>query len=242
MRPLAHVPRPFLPLADELAALPMEPLIVRCDVPEGYLPAEPDGSLHLDSLLGWAVLQAHPQPVWWPSDAAAVIPVPLARAWVSPAGLPLWAASTLRPEVAAPTWRGHWHKRYPADRAEFGRRTAANLSAGRWKEYRVPVGVWHPGALVACCLGHAPTIRALLAHVTHVGKKGAAGYGRVGEWSVAPWPGAPAETLTAILAARPVPVAAAGAVGLAIDAARVVVAGWTPPYWYRPWHGPVVAT
>lgn len=242
MRGLRHVPPRLVGLADELAALPVEPLLVRCTTPEGYIPAEPDGSLHLDSLLGWAVLQAHHEPVWWPDDSAAVIPVPLARLWVSPGGLPLWAASTLRPADAnTPRAHGHWHKRYPLDRVDWAKRKTANLSAGRWKEYRVPVTTWHPDELRAVCIGHRETVAALLDQVTHVGKKGAAGYGRVGVWAVEPWPMTTGEATAAILKARPVPVACLGERGAAADASAVRVAGWSPPYWYRPWHAPVVA-
>lgn len=238
----AYIPRKMRPLAAELAALPMMPLLVRCTVPRGYLPADPDGGVHLDSLLGAATLAAFPSPVWWPDERAAIIPVPLAPLWVSPGGLPLWAATPLLPHGAVERIQGHWHKRYPVDRTGWMRRQSANLSAGRYKEYRVPVTTYLADELTALCLGHGPTVAALLAQITHVGKKGAAGYGRVASWAVEAATGLDeAEARATILAGRAVPVACLRERGAPIDPALVRVAGWTPPYWYRPWHDPVCA-
>lgn len=240
MRPLAFVPPALAELTATLAALPMTPLVVRCEEPQGYLPPEADGALHLDSLLAHAVVKAWTgPPIQWSAAQANVVPVPLACLWVSPHGLPLWASTPLVPHDLA-VWASHWHKRYPSDRAHWGKRQVANLSAGRWKEFRVPIRRHGASALTALCVGHAPTITRLLEQLAFVGKRPAAGYGRVRRWVVEEWPEPPANPLALIAAQRPVPVAYLTERGEDWSLDRARHAGWTPPYWERRWHETII--
>lgn len=150
--------------------------------------------------------------------------------WTSEAGLGLWASTVLFPAQG----KGHaskeyWHRRYPSDRVEFGHKLNTTLSAGRYKEYRTPVQAHQTQTLEALCIGNALEVERLLAVVTHVGKKGSMGYGRVARWSVA----ATQCMVDQILAMRPVPITYYA--GQRAPGMVALNRGWTPPYWYAPW-------
>ncbi|GIW06329.1 MAG: hypothetical protein KatS3mg060_1134 [Dehalococcoidia bacterium] len=245
-RPLAFLPGGCEPVLQRFARLSMVPLRVRCNLATGYLPSEIDrADQPLDSVLAWAVLQALPYPVAFGNQAAAVIPTPLQLLWVSsgeegiPAGLPLWAATPLRPVTPSALGREYWHRRYPAQRADMSVRIRAKTNAGRWKEFRVPISPRTPCELEALAIGHAGTIIDLLEQVSHLGKLGKTGYGYVARWSVEPVPLTLEEAEQQILATRPVPLAAYGELGGQV-AGRIERRGWTPPYWFAPWHASCV--
>lgn len=211
---------------DDYAALPKGPIIITAQLVTPILHAERERT-HLDGILSAAALTDHPQASNY--DHAAVIPLPLDLIWVSPQGLPLWACTPLMPVGEGLATREYWHKRYPSHRADFGDKLNAVTSAGRWKEYRVPVHAQQIDRLHALAIGNAEAVEALLAVVTHIGKKGSMGYGRVARWSITPG----AHNLDDVLALRPVPVCyykdrqPVGALALN--------RGWTAPYWYSPW-------
>lgn len=210
---------------DAFAGLPKSPLLITADLVTPILHAERDRT-HLDGLLSAAALTTHPTASHY--DQAAVLPLPLALAWVSPQGLPLWACTPLMPVGIGHHGAEVWHKRYPSHRAEFGHKLSAVTSAGRWKEYRVPVRPHQIDQLQALAIGHAESLEALLAVVTHLGKKGSMGYGRVARWTLT----AAEHSLADVLARRPVPTDYDGPHALPgiIEPHR----GWTPPYWYSP--------
>lgn len=211
---------------NDYAQMPKSPIIVTAELVTPVLHAERDLT-HLDSILGVAALTDHP--VASSYEGAAVIPLPLELAWASPNGLPLWACSPLMPAGNGLSTREYWHKRYPGHRAEFGDRLNAITTAGRWKEYRVPVHAQSIDRLHAIAIGNPDEVERLLSVVTHIGKKGGIGYGRVARWSVT----AADHCVEDVLALRPVPV---DYYGNAIPD-RVVQLGraWTAPYWYAPW-------
>lgn len=224
----------FHALAERYAALAAEPLLIRARLGTPYAPAV-DGRLHLDSILSYANVTAFPFPPAW-GDAPAVIPLPIECLWESPAGLPLWACSDLYPTGAAHASTEYWHKRYPQQRIQdLCAKPNAPTTRGRYKEYRIPVGVVMPenATVVALCLGHADSIRTLLDHVQFIGKKPAQGKGRVLQWEVEPLVLSVEETLATILQRRAVP----HAFQPVKPGERMSLrSGWTPPYWYRPWH------
>lgn len=211
---------------DGYAALQKVPLVITAELVTPILHAE-RGRTHLDGIISAAALTNHP--VASAYDHAAVIPLPLELVWVSDAGLPLWACTPLMPVGEGLATREYWHKRYPSHRADFGDKLNAVTSAGRWKEYRVPVHAHQIDRLQAMAIGNAAAVESLLAVVTHIGKKGGMGYGRVARWSVT----SATHSLEDVLALRPVPVAYYDGhqpVGsLALNRA------WTAPYWYSPW-------
>jgi hypothetical protein len=211
---------------DDYAALPKHPVFITADLVTPILHAERNIT-HLDGVLTYAAQTDHPVASYY--DQGVVIPLPLQLAWVSPQGLPLWACTPLMPTSAGLFTREYWHKRYPSHRAEFGDRLNAVTSAGRWKEYRVPVHAHQVDRLHAFAIGNASEIDRLLSAVTHIGKKGGMGYGRVARWSVTPVE----FTLADVMAARPVPVAYYA--GKQPVGAIALNRGWTPPYWYSPW-------
>jgi len=83
--------------------------------------------------------------------------------------------------------------------------------------------------LHALAIGNAEAVEELLSVVTHIGKKGSMGYGRVARWSVTHG----AHTLGDVLALRPVP--AAYYDGQEPVGELALNRGWTAPYWYSPW-------
>lgn len=239
--PFSHVPDGLQMVGRRYAQLPLTGLRVTARLGTPYIPSEPNGALHLDALIAWAVIQSLSYPITWPAGSAAVVPVPLELAWVSPEGLPLWTASLLRPDGDMLAGREYWHKRYPTDRADLGHRQNAQTRAGRWKEYRVPVATVLAREVTGLAIGHLGMVRDLLAHVTHLGKRAGTGYGRVLEWEVQPVMTPRAILRTAISAGRPVPVRAIAEKGADMSLpAQINRRGWTPPYWFVPWHEPCV--
>lgn len=213
--------------ATDYAALPKEPLVITAELATPVIYAE-RREVHLDAILAFAAVTSHP--VASSFEGGAVVPVPLELAWVSAEGLPLWASTPLEPVGGGIETREYWHKRYPVQRAEFGSRVNAMTVRGRWKEYRTPVRAESVTALRAVAIGNADEVRELLALVTHVGKKIAMGYGRVGRWTVETG----THTAAEVLAERAVPIdyyrgreQPAGVLALS--------RGWTPPYWWAPW-------
>ena len=72
-------------------------------------------------------------------------------------------------------------------------------------------------------------MRALLSVVSHLGKKGSMGYGRVARWTVEEG----SHTMADVMARRAVPVAAF--CGAQPTGPVALLRGWTPPYWHSPW-------
>lgn len=182
---------------------------------------------HMDGILSFAAMTMHPVA----SDYAdyCVVPLPLQLVWVSPLGMPLWACTPLRPQTDALESREYWHKRYPTQRADFGNRLNAITSAGRWKEYRVPVHAQSVERLHALVIGAAQPLRDLLQCVSHIGKKGSMGYGRVAKWTVTE----ASHSLADVLLLRPVPVAYYAGIKPPQGVLQPNRA-WTPPYWFAP--------
>ncbi|HZT90322.1 MAG TPA: hypothetical protein VFA12_20445 [Stellaceae bacterium] len=208
--------------------LPAEPLHIVGTLASGYI-APLDGALHLDGLLSAACLSLWASVV---DDGIEryVIPLPLALAWASPAGDPLWLASDLRPIGAASRGSAYLHSRYPSERADLAVRQTAPTKAGRYKDVRMPLAVTVTAAVEGWCIGDRNAVTMLLDRVWHVGRKGAHGRGRVLSWQIEPAPEIDADY---ILDHRNVPVAYLAAKGLAVAPERLSPRlGWTPPYWH----------
>lgn len=214
---------------DEYAALPKIPLLISAELATPVIHAE-TGRTHIDSILAFAALTAHP--VASDYDTVAIIPLPLDLAWLSGEGQPLWTSSPLMPTGETHDIREYWHKRYPSHRADFGHKLNAVTSAGRWKEYRTPVHVQQAKTLHALCIGNADEVRRLLEVVMHVGKKGSMGYGRVARWHVTEV----GHTRDEVLEMRAVPVEYYA--GETPKGILSPLRAWTPPYWYAPWWRP----
>ena len=231
----------FERLRDYYESLPKEPLLVRGELFEPAIPAEPrdgGGALHLDSLLGTCVLNSHPKAPVFSNGFPAVVPLPLELAWVSADGKPLSVCSELRAQGDALRAPFYWHKRYPEDRAHLSKKgKLPNTRAGRWKEYRVPLsGVVAP-EFRATCIGNAEEVARLLSYMTHVGKKVGYGFGRV-LWSVDVLD-ADSETIRGVsLRCRSVPVKYLMETEGEIDLRENISysrRSFCPPSWYSPW-------
>lgn len=228
----------FRILRNRYEKLPKEPLLIRGELFEPVVPAEPRGALHLDSLLGTSVLNAHPRaPYFGKSGFPVVVPLPLELEWVSEDGKPLWVCSELRGQGDMMRAPFYWHKRYPEDRAHLSKKVSAKTRAGRWKEYRIPMSGVDVPEIRAACIGNAEEVARLLSFITHVGKKIGYGFGRV-EWTVDVLDADEEMIREVCMNVRPVPakylMEAEGELSMSEGS------GWSrrsfsPPHWYAPW-------
>jgi len=219
---------------------PHAPLRVAARLAGSHVPGV-DGALHLDGVLSAAALDAGPGgaiTVRLPERFA--VPLPLMLLWASPDGDPLWAATDFRPAIdghgaGAGAGEIYIHRRYPADRAALADRPSVLTAAGRHKDVRLPIAVAAVPELEAWCLGLEREMRELVGRISHLGRKGSIGQGRVLAWTVEP---APAVDPAWILERRMVPLAALGP-DVPVAAGRIAPRGaWTPPYWDAARHAP----
>jgi CRISPR type IV-associated protein Csf3 len=160
---------------------------------------------------------------------APELPIPLAK---SPCGR-LYLCSH-----AQPSWEQHeqryQNRRFPLTEARsLSQMKRVDVGAGPQKTYRIPYSAGHlaSSSLVWYAIGEREPLRALLAEVTHLGKRRSAGYGRVAAWDVSlcePWEGFP--VLREGCPLRPLPLSWPG-----LDAAHceTTLAVLSPPYWDR---------
>ena len=231
----------FTALLLRYLALPKEPLAITVTLLTGVNPGVRD-ELHIDSMLGAAVVQSYPVPVSF-DGGTKVVPVPLDSLWISEDGLPLWASSLFYTLGGVFRDKRYWHKRYPTGHLEWSVKQSANTSAGRWKEYRVPLlprvmDTEQDACLRCLCIGNKEEIERLVPYLTHIGKKGTQGYGRVLSWTVEPFALHPDAARVSILNHRPAPAAYYYETYGNDLASDWIIQGWTPPYWYAPWHRP----
>lgn len=209
-------------------------LMITANLVTPYVPAGTDNAVHLDGILSQAVLTAHPCAPKF-NGQACILPLPVDILWVSPQGLPLWAATDMLPDGEINHAREYWHKRYPSHRADFGSKLSAVTTAGRWKEYRVPLNSVRANRLISLAIGNQAEIKRLLEFISHIGKKGSSGYGRVAKWTVECVDIADPNDL--ILSGKAVPTAYGES---KISGKHNPMCGWTPPYWYTPYHQPCI--
>lgn len=208
----------------------MRGLIVTATVTTPVVVTHSPGWIALDSLLAAAAIGGEEYRMPSLAHEVVVIEIPgLLCAWRNDNGLPLWAASVLRP-VTPFVAREYAHRRYPAHRADMSRKASANTSAGQYKEYRKPLRTVLSQTWQATAVGDRAQIKALLDGITAIGARRGAGYGSVHCWDVAE---VDAVTLQTVCANRVMP----SRVGLSIvSSAPLRVCGWTPPYSHAPWH------
>lgn len=215
--------------------LPAGPLRVRGQLANGFVPSL-DGALHLDGILSAACMSLYASVVGDRVDPY-VVPLPLGLSWVSRTGMPLWTATDLVPTDEAARGVTYLHARYPVHRADIAVKQSVLTSAGRYKDARIPMLVIAAAEVVGVCFGDREWVSKLLDLVTHVGKKGSHGHGRVLSWSVGPAEGV---VEADVLDRRPVPIEFLADRDETIEAARIAPRrGWSPPYWHAPSHSPV---
>lgn len=137
--------------------------------------------LHLDGILAYAAVERETGGTMLPQSAEYIpCELPLACAWRSEAGVPLWASTDLLPDGAAAQDTVYLHRR-----ALEPTMTGANLKTGkgRYKERRSPLPAIVTRRLVAYADGDAREIAALLATVGSIGKKRIVS-GAVLEWRI----------------------------------------------------------
>lgn len=200
-----------------------DPLHVRAEVSGPMrLPAPA-----LDALLGSVV--AMRDGVTPAAHVGDLVPlsIPVARE----AGGRFYLASFAQCRAAARETR-YTHKRFPIEEAQmFGRDIKRiQINAGPAKSFRIPyeTALLEGDRIDWWCYGDAAEIEALLAHVTHLGKKRGVGLGRVVRWTVElcePWEGFPV-----VRAGRPLRTLPADWPGVVDDAPRGM-AVLDMPYW-----------
>ena len=217
-------------------AMEKHPLMISAELITPYIPAESHNNIHFDGILSQAVLTAHPCAARFDGQAC-IMPLPIEVLWQSPQGVPLWATSDMLPDDIVQA-REYWHKRYPSHRSDFGSKMNAVTTAGRWKEYRVPLNSVRSKTMRCIAIGNRDEVSRLLGFVSHIGKKGSAGYGRVAQWQGDIFD--PSDPIGLVLAAKSVPVDYAQI--KEISGKYSPLCGWTPPYWYAPYHSPCIVT
>jgi hypothetical protein len=101
-----------------------------------------------------------------------------------------YAASFAQWEGAVAEGQDHWNKRFDqrlADLVDFdGKRGKVIVESGMYKAYHMPVWYRHAPAVSWYVVGDVIWVREMLSTLTHIGKKGAQGWGAVLRWGVAP--------------------------------------------------------
>lgn len=154
-----------------------------------------DNFLPLDAILYYAVFRRAygPQDVTLPGakikQAQQPPPMPLSKATVNDWWM--WTCSFAQ-------WGPHsdgqsfWVKRFDQSLEGLidfrGKRGKIDSSSGKYKGYNMPVFYRHALYVRWYATGDPRDIAALLADVTHIGKKTAQGFGRINRWVVEPWP------------------------------------------------------
>ncbi len=219
------------PYEERYAALPMEPLTIRAEMVPGSHLAGYD-ALCIDNLLARAVVMEATGGAGIPASSEPYrLPVPLRVLWRSEEGLPLYAATPMRPEGQSVSDTRYWHKRQQSGRWTVGRRGRFNIAPGdgRWMERRVPLPTTLARAWVANVVGNGEEMLRLLRLIHHIGKRRSNGYGEVSEWSVSAGPSFALVVDGAL--ARSLPEAAAGLLSAGRPGETPTPVAWTPPQW-----------
>lgn len=210
----------------------MQPLIVSVETIRPYLSLSRNGGIALDGLLGWVVASRDPERF---GETIQPPELPLLEVWRSPDGLPLWAATPLYPTDPQMITR-YYHRRSPDGYLGLldvvGKRYN---SSGPYKDVRVPLPAYMPGTLVALAIGEAGPIREMLSSVTSIGRRRNVA-GAVREWGVTELDLPQDQFLESILQQRPVPLRYLRGLHKPAEAGIYEHVGWTPPYYYVPWH------
>ncbi len=86
----------------------------------------------------------------------------------------------------------HWNKRFDSSLAHLvdfdGKRGKVIVEQGRYKAYHMPVWYRHALSVSWWVVGDIGWVMRMLSTVTHIGKKGAQGWGAVLRWEVEPTP------------------------------------------------------
>lgn len=152
--------------------------------PLGAPLAMPDGYVHLDGLLAFAVaLRDNLPPI---IDEADILPIeipverePSGRFHMASASLPIdWLCHEKR----------YTQRRFPVELAPMMTdMKRVNLAAGAQKNFRIPLDNGRVDRLVWYVIGEPVEIRQLLMLISHIGKRRGVGYGKVSQWDVEPW-------------------------------------------------------
>ena len=165
----------------------MRPLRVEATL-AGYGGVVLSRPIHLDALLGAAIVLRDDIPRARSAAECVELPIPLAQE----RGIYLASASEYAVEEHSLGWTT---KRFPVDMAQMMGDESIHkiqITAGINKSYRLPVDVCHleHDRIVWWCIGDREEIEALLSLVHSVGVKRRSGYGEVVRWTVEgcePW-------------------------------------------------------
>ena len=155
-----------------------------------------DRWLPLDGILLYQACRAALGPQDFTTPGGGAVPGGVAMPLqVRNAGTDEWyyACSWAQPQ---PWWaaegRDHWNKRFDQGFAYLvdfqGRRGKIIVEQGTYKAYHMPLFYYAALRVEWYAVGERTAIADLLSTCTHLGKKGAQGWGRVAEWHVDPWP------------------------------------------------------
>lgn len=161
-----------------------------------------------------------------------------------PAGLPLYACTTLAPAPGEPSAPdvAYIHKRQQSGEFTATKSGVLGISAtnGRWMERRVPFPTTVCDRLQARVVGDPDEIARLLRAVSFIGKRRAIGYGEVRRWRIeaasgdsvfSPVTDGPDGQGPVTTRTLPALAVADGLLGAAIPEGLPAPIGWTPPQW-----------
>ena len=190
----------------------MQALRIAARVPAGLVASDP-WSPAIDGVLAWSLVRERvgldAMALTPDAEMAPVTDLPLERAECDG----LWWYCCSIPEIeAAARSRVHLHRRFDRQAGEAWLTPAVKrlgLSAGAYKDRRMPRVLSVTGCVTWHAIGDAAEVLRLLRGVTHLGRDRARGRGEVAGWT-----GTPAGGAVAARRRRPLPVAAAARLGL----------------------------
>lgn len=212
------------------ATISMEPLRVVCHLRPGGAVAGFELPT-IDGLLAGAVVrEALAGRDLADTEDGYDIPLPIRCLWRDARGLPLWAATPLRPVGLAAEDVVYCHKRQqPGTVTAHPRgRFVITPTMARYTERRVPVPTTVCETLEATCIGNADEVAQLLERISSLGKRRNIGFNEVEGWSIQRL-----EDWSLVVdgrLSRSLPASAAKVLDTQ-GATACIPIGWTPPAW-----------
>lgn len=230
-KPLPRLPKGVT--SDKYKGCDMQPLFVQAKLNTGYIPYDSKGACALDSMLAYAFSIAfHKFMGLSKSKQVHVFPLPVACLWQDKQGLPLWGTGDLLPIGDFYESNDYLHRRFPQQRAPYGKKLNVNQAAGRYKSMRTFHRVISTDSVGTVCIGDKAEIEKLLAFIPAIGKRINIGFGAISSWDVSVMDISLDDALNRVLTSRPIPIDYYET----LPSSKLALRGWTPPYWHRMWH------
>jgi len=213
----------------------MKPLKITAYLLDGRV-AGSDYNFPLDSILQYQYFAIYrPDLIYCgspPDENLEHAPLPFERRGKEPQWY--WACS-FNQEVPQGEYIKHWHKRFDVKEGEEyidfkGKSQKVNLTAGKYKAYRMPMNIYLLDKLTWYAYGNMEEIKDLCETVTAIGKKKSQGFGYIDSWQFEEWHSDWSEVGLNGKVMRPIPVNSSDNLP---DKFTLIQCGYRPPYWHR---------